>query len=148
VSRHLEAAQASTDKLARALSPLPDLPDRPDEVGLDAVNYQVKSFRRPGSTGPVTLQVLTRRCSVCGAAGQPETCITTSSWQLMCGAFDVGALSAAAGTGNWAGSRDGGRVRGTCGANPGTLDRNQALLYSCSFYTVQQRQSSTHNAGT
>lgn len=32
VGRHLEAAQVSTDELARVLPPLLDLPDGPDEV--------------------------------------------------------------------------------------------------------------------
>jgi hypothetical protein len=32
VGRHLEAAQVSTDELARVLSPLPALPGGPDEV--------------------------------------------------------------------------------------------------------------------
>jgi hypothetical protein len=61
VGRHLEAAQVSTDELARVLPPLPDLPDGPDEVLLLFQRAGTHALRS-STMSTACLQLLCSQC--------------------------------------------------------------------------------------
>ena len=128
VGRHLEAAQVSTDELARVLPPLPDLPDGPDEVFPERL---CSRWTHRASCPPLSapaVQLVRMCCASMGATSELQGLCLRAAFAFLSASqvtlWNAGAVQAAAGKGSRAGGRDGGRVRSTGGTRsclPGCL---------------------------